>query len=174
MVAFARQLCTLAAAAAFALPVQAAAAPVAAERNAVATGAILHPLELIKRGDLDFGYVAAVTGAGKVTIDPVTNAATATGGVQLLGGTPQAAQFTGAAKSSSVVIIRIPKQPITITRVGGTETMTVSNWKLEGLDKREAAAKVAFDFRVGATLNVGANQAEGLYVGTFEVSIQYP
>jgi hypothetical protein len=92
----------------------------------------------------------------------------------LLGGALHAATFTGAEKSSNVVIIRIPKQPVTLTRVGGTETMTVSNWTLEGLDKRQAAARVAFDFRVGATLNVKANQAEGTYVGTFDVSIQYP
>ena len=82
--------------------------------------------------------------------------------------------FTGAAKSNSVVIIRIPKQPITLTRISGTETMTVSNFTLEGLDKRQAAKNVSFDFRVGATLNVNANQVEGVYLGTFDVSIQYP
>jgi hypothetical protein len=52
--------------------------------------------------------------------------------------------------------------------------MTVSNFTLEGLDKRQAARNVSFDFRVGGTLNVNANQREGVYVGTFEVSVQYP
>ena len=41
------------------------------------------------------GYVAPVTGAGTVTINPVTQAVTATGGVQLLGGSPRATLFTG-------------------------------------------------------------------------------
>jgi hypothetical protein len=52
--------------------------------------------------------------------------------------------------------------------------MTLSNFTLEGLDKRAVAARVAFDFRVGGTLSVAANQADGTYVGTFDVSIQYP
>lgn len=150
------------------------AAPVAADQNASASIALLHPLELIKREDLDFGYVGVGTTGGTVVINPNTGAITRTGGAFLLGGTPHPAMFTGAAGSSSVVIIRIPKQPITLTRVTGTETMTVSNFTLEGLDKRQAARNVSFDFRVGGTLNVGANQREGVYVGTFEVSVQYP
>jgi Domain of unknown function (DUF4402) len=32
----------------------------------------------------------------------------------------------------------------------------------------------SFTFRVGATLNVAAGQAEGTYVGTFDVTVQYP
>src|SRR5574338_773355 len=156
------------------VPVAAGAAPPAAPTPAQATAAMLFPLEIIKNRDLDFGYLAAPTAAGTVVINPETDTISATGGAMLLGGSPHAAMFTGAAKSNSVVIIRIPKQAITLARVGGTETMTVNNWTLQGLDKRAAAAKVAFDFRVGGTLNVNANQAEGTYVGTFDVSIQYP
>jgi hypothetical protein len=135
---------------------------------------MLFPLEILKNRDLDFGNLAAPTAAGTAVINPETDTITSTGGVLLLGGTPQAAMFTGAAQGNSVVIIRIPKQSITLTRVGGTETMTATNFTLQGLDKRAVAARVAFDFRVGATLNVNANQAEGTYVGTFDVSIQYP
>jgi hypothetical protein len=153
---------------------RAEAAPRAASPPATASGALLFPLEIVKNRDLDFGYLAAPSAAGTAVIDPETDTISATGGVFLLGGTPHAAQFTGAAKSSNVVIIRIPKQPVTLTRVGGTQTMIADNFTLQGLDKRSVAARVAFDFRVGATLNVSANQAEGTYVGTFDVSIQYP
>lgn len=149
-------------------------APVAAATKAQATAAMLFPLEILKNRDLDFGNLAAPTAAGTAVINPETDTITSTGGVLLLGGTPRAAMFTGAAQGNSVVIIRIPKQSITLTRVGGTQTMTASNFTLQGLDKRAVAARVAFDFRVGATLNVNANQAEGTYVGTFDVSIQYP
>ena len=152
----------------------AAASPVAANQDSSASVAILHPLEILKREDLDFGRVMVPTAPGTVVIDANTNLISSTGGLVLLGGTPHAARFTGAAKSSSVVNIKIPKQPITLTRVGGGGTMTVSKFTLQGLDKRQAAKNVAFDFRVGATLNVNANQADGVYVGTFDVSIQYP
>lgn len=155
-------------------PAAGQAAPRAAATPAQASGTLLFPLEIVKNRDLDFGYVGTTAAAGTVVIDPETDAISATAGALLLGGSPHAAQFTGAAKSNVVVIIRIPNQSITVTRVGGTQTMTVSNFKLQGLDKRAVAARVAFDFRVGATLNVNANQAEGTYVGTFDVSIQYP
>lgn len=72
------------------------------------------------------------------------------------------------------MIIRIPRNPITLTRVGGTETMTVSNWTLEGDNRKTVRANEPFSFRVGGRLNVGANQAEGTYLGTFTVELQYP
>ena len=149
-------------------------APIAAPTPAQATGTLLFPLEIVKNRDLDFGNVGTTAAAGTVVINPETDTISSTGGAVLLGGAPHAAQFTGAAKGNNVVIIRIPKQPVTLTRVGGTQTMIADNFTLQGLDKRAVAARVAFDFRVGATLNVNANQAEGTYVGTFDVSIQYP
>jgi hypothetical protein len=155
-------------------PTPGQAAPVAAATPAQATGTLLFPLEIVKNSDLDFGNVGTTATAGTVVINPETDTISATGGAALLGGTPHAAQFTGAAKGNNVVIIRIPKQPVTLTRVGGTQTMIADNFTLQGLDKRAVAARVAFDFKVGATLNVNANQAEGTYVGTFDVSIQYP
>jgi hypothetical protein len=143
-------------------------------RQATSTAAVLHPINVIKRADLDFGYLAAGTTAGTVVINPNTDAISTTGGVVLLGGTPHSAAFIGAAGSSSVVNIKLPNQPFTLTRAGGTETMTVSNLTLEGLDKRFVAKLISFEFRVGGTLNVGANQALGTYVGTFSVTVQYP
>jgi hypothetical protein len=155
-------------------PAAGQAAPRAAATPAQATGTLLFPLEIVKNRDLDFGNVGTTAAAGTVVINPETDTISATGGALLLGGAPHAAQFTGAAKGNNVVIIRIPKQPVTLTRVGGTQTMIADNFTLQGLDKRAVAARVAFDFRVGATLNVNANQTEGTYVGTFDVSIQYP
>lgn len=141
--------------------------------RAVASGAFIFPLTLTTRSNLDFGYVAA-TGAGTVVINPNTSALTTTGLVTSLGGNPRPASFVGAARSSSVVNIRIPKQPITIRRVGGTETMTVRDFTLQGQDKRTLARMEAFSFNVGATLVVAAGQVEGTYSGEFDVTVQYP
>ena len=87
--------------------------------RATAGGALIYPLTLSTRTNLDFGLVAS-TGAGTVVIDPVTSRLTTTGLVTSLGGNPRPANFVGAARSTSVVIIRIPKSPINIRRVGGT------------------------------------------------------
>jgi hypothetical protein len=141
--------------------------------RAVATAALIYPLTLTTRTNLDFGLLAS-SGAGTVVINPDTSQLSTTGLVTSLGGNPRPASFLGAARSASVVIIRIPKAPITIRRAGGTETMVVRNFTLQGQDKRTLARMEAFAFNVGATLVVAAGQAEGVYSGEFDVTVQYP
>lgn len=135
---------------------------------------IIHPLTVTKLQDMDFGYLA-VTAAGTAVLDPNTDALSVTGGAMTVGGTPHCAEFLGAAQSNSVVNIKVPNQPSTLTRVGGTETLTASNFTLQGgLSKRTLAKAQSFTFRVGATLTVPAAAVEGTYVGTFNVTVQYP
>ena len=153
------------------LPSAAIAAP--SHATGSATVDLLSPLTIQKIEDLDFGTVA-VSGAGTAVIDPVTNSISTTGGLVAAGGTPHAALFRGAASQSSVVNIKLPKQPITLTRVGGTQTLKVSNFTLDGPSKKEMAQATTFDIRVGATLTVPAGQMAGQYIGTFDVTAQYP
>jgi hypothetical protein len=162
------------AAAALALSAQSSLAA-AAPANAVATGhaLVLRPVTVVKLKDLDFGIVWP-SAAGTAVIEPDADVMTTTGGLVALGGSPHSAEFAGAANTSAVVIIKLPKQPVVLTRVGGTQTVTVSNFTLQGQSKRAIAAQAWFSFRVGGTLNVAANQADGTYVGTFDVTVQYP
>lgn len=149
------------------------AAPVAPTRNATSTVVITPPAAVRKLEDLNFGMLT-VTTAGTAIVDPNTDGMTTTGGVLYVGGLHYAAQFEAVSPIKSVVIIRIPRDPITVTRVGGTQTMTVSNWTMSGAARRTVAAQEAFEFKVGGTLFVNANQVEGLYLGTFAVEVQYP
>lgn len=151
----------------------AAAAPVAAPTPATARAQLIVPAAVRRLQDLNFAYLA-VTTAGTAVINPNTDAMTTTGGVLHVGGTPYAAQFETVSPRKGVVVIRIPRNPVTVTRVGGTETMTVSNWTLSGSNNRNVAAQEPVAFKVGGTLFVNANQAEGTYVGSFDVEIQYP
>ena len=123
--------------------------------------------------DLNFGYLT-VTTAGTAVINPNTDAISTTGGVVSVGGNPYSALFEGVAPVKGVGVVRIPKNPITLTRVGGAEAMTVSNWTIDGSNNRQVNSKEPFDFKIGATLFVNANQVEGLYTGTFTVDVQYP
>jgi len=154
-----------------AMPSAAIAAP--ARATGTATIDLLSPLTIQKLQDLDFGTVA-VTAAGTAVIDPVANSISTTGGLVAAGGTPHAALFRGAASQNSVVNIKLPKQPIALTRVGGSETVTVSNFTLDGPTKRQMAQATTFDIKVGATLTVPAGQIAGQYTGTFDVTAQYP
>jgi hypothetical protein len=141
--------------------------------QSTATATVIRPLTVTKLKDMDFGYLAATT-AGTAVLEPNADAFSTTGGATPVGGTPHCAQFLGAAQSNAVVNIKVPNQPITLTRLGGTETMTVSNFTLQGLSRRAIAKATSFTFRVGGTLNVPAAPVEGIYVGTFTVTVQYP
>jgi hypothetical protein len=149
------------------------AAPKAAAPPATASADIRHAAQVRLLNDLNFGALT-VTAAGTAVMDPNTEVLTTTGGVVSVGGNPYSALFESVSPVKGVVIVRIPNKPITLIRVGGTETMTVSTWTINGSSNRTVNAKEPFVFKVGGTLNVNANQAEGLYVGTFTVDVQYP
>lgn len=134
---------------------------------------ILHPLTVVKLKDMDFGDLTP-SAAGTAVLDPNASTLTTTGGVAASGGTPHCAEFLGTAGSASVVNIKVQSTPATLTRAGGTETMTVTNFTMQGQNKRDLAKAQSFTFQVGGTLNVSAAQVEGLYVGTFSVTVQYP
>ena len=154
-------------------PAAAIAAPVSPPANPAARASLLKPLTLTKLSDMDFGNLG-ITANGTAVINPVTDTMTTTGGVLRLGGTPRAATFRGVAQGGAVVIIRIPNGGVSLTRVGGTETILLNNFTLDGQSKRAMAQAGVFDFKVGATLRPTAGQVEGVYAGTFEVTIQYP
>jgi hypothetical protein len=154
-------------------PAAALAAPVAPATQPPAQAALMRPLTLTRIADMDFGNLG-VTANGTAVINPVTDTLTTTGGVVRLGGTPHAAIFRGVAQGNAVVIIRVPNGGINLTRVGGTETILLNAFTLDGQSKRTLAQAGIFDFKVGATLRPTAGQADGVYVGTFDVTIQYP
>jgi hypothetical protein len=153
------------------VPVAGSGAPVT--KGAPAEAAILSPLSVIKRADLDFGTLV-VSGAGTAVIDPVSGSEAVTGPIVTAGTAGHPAKFTATGSRNAVALIRLPKNPINVTRVGGTETMTVTDWTVDGAINRRIPITDTFDFSVGATLNVAAGQAEGTYTGTFAVTVQYP
>ena len=124
-------------------PSPAAAGPVSPAGNATSNARVIHPVTVLKLADLDFGGISAAS-AGTVVIDPNTNAVTYTGGVFAAGGSAHPANFMGSALKKTVVNIRVPNQPTTLTRQGGTETLTVSTWTLQGQNKRDLAAQTTF------------------------------
>jgi hypothetical protein len=161
--------------AAFVAPTAAHAAPpqlFLPNKNATSTARVILPAQIVKLYDLDFGLVT-VTSAGTAILNSNTGAVSTTGGVLFAGGLPHAALFEAVSPSKTVVHIRLPKKAVTLTRSGGTETMTVDTWSLNGVDTRNVVAHETFQFQIGGTLHVAANQAEGTYNGTFDVTIDY-
>lgn len=177
-----RRLCALLVLACAALIAQPATAQTIVA-NAGAQAVIVEPLALVKIADLNFGRMAARPTAGTVTVNPNTGACTVTGPILHVGGC-HFAEFGGQGVRRMRVRIQLPTT-ITLTGPGGA-TMTVSALTLglapdltqlpgsPGNPRYEIASNSGiFVFRVGARLNVGANQAPGVYTGTFNVTVQY-
>ena len=173
MSAIPRLLAPSAALALLLAPSTAAAAPGTVSAGSAGDAVVFKSLSVLKRADLDFGGII-VTGTGTAVINPVNGALTTTGGATKVGTTAHAATFTTTGSRNSVVIIRLPNKSITLTRVGGGGTMTVSNWTLDGPTNRRIPLTSTFNFSVGATLNIGPAQADGVYTGSFAVTVQYP
>ena len=164
---------TLAAVLALSLPATSEAAPIAASPKAKGSAQVLRPLSLQRQADLDFALLG-VTSGGTATVNPITGQMIVSSGLLHLGGTPSPARYVGAASKQTVVNIRVPNQPVLITRVGGTETLSVGSFTLDGQDKRTLAQAQSFSFAVGARITVPAGTVDGIYSGEIDVTVQYP
>ena len=141
--------------------------------SATASATIISPITITKTVDLDFGNVAASALAGTVTIDPAGNRST-TGGVSLpvIPGTVTAASFNVAGQANYTYAITLPAS-VTITN--GTDNMTVNGFTSTPTPTGTLDVTGNEVLNVGATLNVGASQAAGLYTTTtpFDVTVNY-
>lgn len=150
------------------------AAPALAEvEPATGRTIVLNSLSVTNVQDLDFGDLAAGTTAGTATVNANTNARTVTGGTVPVGGSPTAAIFFAAGVVNRVFIVQIPNGNITLSN-GAGGTMTVGNWTTNGPVSRNLGPTGVATIRVGARLNIAANQAEGDYSGTFNITVIYP
>lgn len=139
-------------------------------KNATADAAanIISPMTITKNVDLNFGNIAAGTSAGTVELetDGVRTAANVI--LPSVTGTVTAAEFTVTGLPGSNYIITLPTTPVTIA--SGGNNMTITTFTEDATNTLTAGTET---FKVGATLNVGAGQAVGLYEGTFDVTVDY-
>ena len=166
---------TAAAALAFAMPASAstASAPVSPDKNANGKALVLVPLTLTKIDDLDFGTLIPSPVSGFVSINASTGARTFGGGVT---GVPSAvghrAYFGGAGTPNQQVIVTM-NPPTALTDPAG-DSITVLALTLDGpATKTVDPTTRAFFFGVGGVLQIAADQPEGLYTATFDVSANY-
>lgn len=151
----------------------ATSAQAAASATATATAEVLSSLTLtVDTGSqLDFGQIAANTG-GTVTVNADSSVAS-TGGL-VSTGTRNPVSLTVTGSAGSMVAVTLPASAVTLTRSGGTETMSLSSFNSSpnGAFQLDTVTGQS-SFTVGGTLTVGANQVPGTYAGTFSVSVEY-
>ncbi|HET7575446.1 MAG TPA: DUF4402 domain-containing protein [Sphingomicrobium sp.] len=157
------------------LPAPAVAAPVAATTDSSGKALILVPLKLTKVDDLDFGTMIASNISGTVALNAATGARTFAGGVI---GVPSAAGhravFAGAGTGGQQVIVTIIP-PVQLTS-GGGDTIDVLALTLDnGGNPIRTIDPItrAFFVGVGGILLINANQPDGDYSATFQVTANY-
>lgn len=162
-----------------------AAARAAQTAPNTASAILIQPLSIVKAEDMDFGTIIPETG-GTVVLEPtLVPTCTATGGV-IRSGVCQPTEFVGAGSVNQRVRVRLPPQARMTVSNGAGSTMRVTDMTVNGTPDlivvRESVRNFRFRivhpsgifyFRVGGTLNVGANQPVGTYTGTFDVEIFY-
>lgn len=121
---------------------------------------------------LGFGKFAAGSG-GSVTISP-SGARSATGGVALLSSSGgAAAQFTVSGDPNFTYAISLPANGTVALTSGGGQTMPLNSFSSSPGPTGQLSVLGKQTISVGATLNVGSNQATGSYSGAFDVMVDY-
>jgi len=167
-------LAALAATTAFASPAFAQTSDTA---TAEARGVVLLPLTLTQVDDLNFGTVLASPLAGTVSIDADSGARSVSGGVTAIAlDAGNRALFDGLGTEGQQVDITLtpvavltgPGPDIAVLSMdldsggGFTQTRTIAVGSLG-----------AFQVGVGGSFAIAANQANGVYTGTFSVMAEY-
>lgn len=139
--------------------------------SAEASARIVAPIEISKVADLKFGNIAAGPSAGIVEISTDDNR-TSNGGVTLIaaGNVSNAAAFDITGYPNATFTISLPEN---IYLTSGSDQMEVNYFVSDLGDNSILNDAGEAQLKVGATLNVEANQAVGLYTGSFDVTVAY-
>ena len=154
---------------AFAGTVQAQSAT--ATSNAAAV--IIAPLSITNTAGLHFGTIMRSATAGTVSI-ATDGTRSSLGGVTLSALAPvhSVATFSIEGESGKTVTITLPASTTIVN--AATDDMIVDAFVSDPDDANPVTLTgAATVLRVGATLNVDANQPSGTYTGTFDVSVNY-
>jgi hypothetical protein len=130
---------------------------------------IVGPIAISKTVDMNFGNLAvSPTVAGTVVLAP-NSSRTQTGGVVLpvITGTVTAATFAVSGEAGTTYSITLPGS---ITLFSGANMMTVNNFTSTPTPTGSLATGTE-NVNVGATLNVAAGQASGLYTNASDLIV---
>lgn len=135
------------------------------------------PISITLQANLEFGTIAGDgTFPGAVTIDPVTGNKTVGGGAYDFGGLHSRAEFEVKGTRYATFTITLPAS---VTLNSGGNSMTLNNFTStpSGTGVLSTAGDLPGNGKatvcVGATLQVGAGQAAGVYSGAFTVIVNY-
>lgn len=148
----------------------ATSAQAATTATGTATAEVLSSLTVTATADLQFGQIAANTG-GTVSVN--ADSSVASTGALISTGTRSPAAFDVVGTPNAMVIVSLPTAAVDLTRVSGTETMSLGGFNTNPNGAFQLDGAGAGSFNVGGTLAVASGQVAGNYTGTFVVSVEY-
>lgn len=129
------------------------------------------PITVTLLQTLEFGTLAGDSSvSGTATINPATGTKSVTGGVFDFGGVSNAASFEVKGKPNTPFTIILPGS---VTLNSGTDTLTLGSFASSPSGTGLLGSSGKTNVLVGATLQVGANQAAGAYSGIFDIIVNY-
>jgi len=143
--------------------------------NTDAFANIINPITIAETRALHFGTMSVTASAGTCVL-AAAGTRTQTGGVTLTNLSPTAtsAAYSVTGNSNLAYSISLPASAVTVTRSGGSQTMTITAFTSSKAGNAGTLSGIGTDsFTVGGTLNVGTNQDPGLYQGNFNVTVTY-
>ncbi len=134
--------------------------------TANATVNIVSPLQLTNNSGLNFG---TVVGPFTGSVVRVSNAGSRTCGSLTCSGTPSAANFTATGTASQNLKVTVDPS-VTMTSGANSLSVDLSTDLPTGVATNSSGTAT---FGVGGSLTIPANTPDGLYTGTFNVSVDY-
>ena len=161
-----KKIILAAAAVAFATPAMAAPGDTATD-SGTATAEIVAPITITHDGGaLDFGIVIPGTAVGTVVVTQ-GGAGSVTGDAMFVSGSSNTADsFTVTGDANRAYSIVTTGGSV----ASGTNTMSFTT---DAPASSTLSATGSDSFSVGGTLSVGANQAAGVYTGTYSATVTY-
>lgn len=145
-------------------------AAIAADVTGTATANVLAPLAISQATQMNFGDVAGDT-TSATTVLLTTAGATSSVDGAYTGGAPAAGAFNVTGGNNLAYNITLPAAAVTLT--SGANTMTVDTFTDSASGSSTLNGSGTDSFTVGATLNLGAAQAAGVYNGSYTVTVEY-
>ena len=163
------------AAAAATVGAPAAAAPVPAATEAHGKVLILVPLTITKLADLDFGTVIPSPVSGTVTINAKTGLRSFTGGAfDYPSDVGHRGYFGGAGSPNQQVFVALDPPAELTSTTNINDKITVLALTLDGSPIRKIDPITrTFFFGIGGVLQIDADQPDGTYESTFDVTAVY-
>lgn len=138
---------------------------------------VLTPITVTNDNDMNFGRIVPGTVRSVIRIGRNNGALNIrSGDARPIGGTVERAGFTIVADPSTRVQITLPNR-LNLVRVGGTETMRVNRFRLDGRGGRRPRRNIdisgVLNILVSAQIRVLPSQAPGIYRANYDVTVEY-